>query len=145
MTNLPKFNQLAYTYEQFLVPDDPFIWPKVFQCPDHRIVLLSNIQATITIAAPGTACQLAISIGAGPLYPYQHWFHPTFALPSITQTNIHPGPSDGFTPGTDIDADFTIPDHLYLFALDILTLWLGDPTNPNDITNLTVTGRSWIL
>lgn len=145
MISLPKFNQLSFTYEQFIVADDPFVWPKVFAVPDHRIVLVSNIQFTCTTDAASADPRIHIYIDPGTFNAWEHWYEPAMIAPSVRQVNIHPGFPCALPVDPTGDIDFTMPDHLYIYALHGIALSLGDPDPVSDITNLVVNARTWIL
>jgi hypothetical protein len=145
MYNLPKFNQLAFTYEQFIVADDPFVWPKTFIVPDHRIVLVSNLQFTCTTDLASSDPRIHIYVDAGIFSAWEHWYEPAMILGSTRQINIHPGIPCALPTDPTGDIDFTMPDHLYLYALRGIALGLGDPDPTSDITNLVVNARTWIL
>jgi hypothetical protein len=145
MFNLPKFNQLAFTYEQFTVADDPFVWPKTFVVPDHRIVLVSNLQFRCATDPASVDPRIHIYVDAGFYNAWEHWYEPPMALGTTRQVNIHPGFPLGFPADPTGDVDFSMPDHLYLYALRGLALNLGDPDPASDITNLVINARVWIL
>ena len=145
MTQLPSFNQVAFTYQTFTVPDDPFVWPKVFQAPDHRIVLPSTVAAIITVDAGSANQQLRLTIGGGPIYKWQYLYPTILTAGSTFYLYIHTGPIFPLATPPDQWLVLSMPPHIYLYSLDFLALQLQVLGATDDITDLEVSGRAWIL
>ena len=142
---LPNFNQVAHTFERFTVADTPGVWPKVFQAPDHRIVLPSVVTMRVTVDALSAGQQIQVIIGGGAMPPWFHMYDVILAAGATYNVSFHPGPANTSAVGPILDYDFSIPDHMYLYALDIFSVQLIVLGATDDVTALTVSARTWIL